>query len=386
MKQNIIRIVTILFLSISSQLMLAQADGEALEIGTYRKLHSEVLNKDRLLLVQLPDDYESTDKEYPVIIKLFGTHPEYFAHINSTLDMLSSRGLIPPAIFIGVDQHGHGEVIPPMVPSTQYPHEGDKFLRFVKNELIPFIDENYRTNKFRILMGSFDCGLFGLYSLVNEPELFNVYLINSPDRYGGSSQFLENIEGVIDSLDLINRFLNISYGAFEPEAIRQSTQKLIDYFEQKTPKGLLFSTNYLENPDHDGLRPYIYCKGSMLNIFHGYTCPAEIAAKGLDSLESYYNRYSEKLGYQIEIPVRTLDHSGNSLLGAGRLDEAEEVFKKMIQEYPNSIEGYFRMADLTHFLERYKESAAYYQKCLDFNPNIDIARIRKKQVEDLINR
>jgi len=370
---------------ILDQPMYAQQDGDDLVSGTYRTLHSEILDSDRTLLIHLPSDYEESNSKYPIIVKLFGTYPAYFSNITSELDLLSSRGLIPECIFVGVDQHGHGEVIPPEVPATQYPNTGDKFLEFVSNELIPFIDGQYRTNNFRIFMGSFDCGVFGLYTLIKQPDLFNAYLINSPGRYGGSSAFLEAANEVFKTASYNNRFLHLTYAENEQEEFRQPTEKFIEFMGTNSPGGLTFSSSYLQGADYDEYTPYIYCKGSFLSLFGGFNCPQEIVQQSYASVKEYYRQLSTRLGYDIEIPYRVMDNTGNNLWRAGKLNEAEQVFLLMVQQSPTKIDAYFRLADLTRITGRYEESVNYYNKCLELNPNINVAKARRDKVIKYVN-
>jgi uncharacterized protein len=56
----------------------------------------------------------------------------------------------------------------------------DKFLRVVKEEIIPFVDHSYRTNQDRALAGHSFGGLFCAYVLFHHPDFFNRYLISSP--------------------------------------------------------------------------------------------------------------------------------------------------------------------------------------------------------------
>ncbi len=57
----------------------------------------------------------------------------------------------------------------------------EKFLGFIRDEVIPFIDSNYPTNpEDRTLLGDSLSGLFSLYALLQHPETFNRYVAGSP--------------------------------------------------------------------------------------------------------------------------------------------------------------------------------------------------------------
>ena len=61
----------LLYLIFSQNYISAQKDGEDISIGTYRVIHSGILNEDRLLFVHLPQAYEDTELSYPVLYLLW---------------------------------------------------------------------------------------------------------------------------------------------------------------------------------------------------------------------------------------------------------------------------------------------------------------------------
>jgi predicted alpha/beta superfamily hydrolase len=65
---------------------------------------------------------------------------------------------------------------------------GVKFFQFMQQELIPFIDQEYRTDPAkRILAGHSHGGLFTLFAMFQRPELFSSYIASS-----SSLDFAEN--------------------------------------------------------------------------------------------------------------------------------------------------------------------------------------------------
>jgi predicted alpha/beta superfamily hydrolase len=58
---------------------------------------------------------------------------------------------------------------------------GPEFLRFLKQEVIPLIDQEYPTDPAkRILVGHSHGGEFALFAMFQEPELFRTYIASSP--------------------------------------------------------------------------------------------------------------------------------------------------------------------------------------------------------------
>ncbi len=72
---------------------------------------------------------------------------------------------------------------------------GGEFYKFIKQELIPLIDQKYRTDPAkRILAGHSHGGLFTLFAMFQEPGLFSSYIALSP-----SLNFAENVMFSLES-------------------------------------------------------------------------------------------------------------------------------------------------------------------------------------------
>ena len=72
---------------------------------------------------------------------------------------------------------------------------GSDFYRFIKQELTPMIDREYRTDPAkRILAGHSHGGLFTLFAMFQEPGLFSNYIVSSP-----SLNFAENAMFALES-------------------------------------------------------------------------------------------------------------------------------------------------------------------------------------------
>jgi len=68
---------------------------------------------------------------------------------------------------------------------VQAPGSGgaDKFLSFLKNELVPYVNKTYPASGNNILYGHSLGGLFSVYAFLAEPQLFNAYLVVDPSLW-----------------------------------------------------------------------------------------------------------------------------------------------------------------------------------------------------------
>jgi predicted alpha/beta superfamily hydrolase len=151
-----------------------------------RVLQSDIVKQEYQLLVKLPAGYGQSDNTYPVIYFLDAQWD--FPLMVSTHGQSYYDGFVPNAILVGIQWGGENpdpnvlrarDFTPTHMGDVSNSGGADKFLQFIKQELIPFIGNEYRTNDNRVLMGSSYGGLFTLYALFNEPEVFDGYIPTS---------------------------------------------------------------------------------------------------------------------------------------------------------------------------------------------------------------
>ena len=150
------------------------------------------LDKKRRVWLYLPKSYDSSSKNYPVVYmhdgqNLFDQSLSYSGEweVDETLDRLQNADKLV-LIIVGIDNAG-SERIDEYTPweIAQYPskQQGDAYIRFIKENLKPFIDKNYRTQSNReqtAIMGSSLGGLISFYAVLQYPETFGKAGIFSP--------------------------------------------------------------------------------------------------------------------------------------------------------------------------------------------------------------
>ncbi len=148
-------------------------------------LYSEVLNETRRFLVHLPETYESSQTRYTVLYHLDGgnvkMHSRDIPHYTQAIETLGKLNLPEQIILVGVANTNRDRDMLPVKSKMSLDGGGAHlFLRYLKEELIPYIDAHYRTNGTAILYGMSDSGLFTLYALLESPGTFSAYIASSP--------------------------------------------------------------------------------------------------------------------------------------------------------------------------------------------------------------
>jgi predicted alpha/beta superfamily hydrolase len=217
---------------------------EPISVGYSFKFHSDILNEDRIVMVSLPDDYSSSMKTYPVLYMPDGQW--HFIHTTQAVGNLSGQGFIPKMIIIAVQtlDNRSRDLAASMEPDGKLGGGANIFLRFMKKELIPFIEKNYRTYPYRILSGSSFGGIFTTHAFLDNPEYFNAYLAYSPTMWWEDGYYIKNIEKLLSERSDLKTYFYLDVAN---EGMGMGVNALAKVFADKAPKS--FKWKFEEYPD-----------------------------------------------------------------------------------------------------------------------------------------
>ena len=92
-------------------------------------------------------------------------------------------GEMPEFIIVGIKNTDRSkDIFPEEVTYRDGSKDGgraDRYLDFIREELIPHIDKTYRTEKFRVLYGTSNTGFTTVYALFRNPDMADAYIAAS---------------------------------------------------------------------------------------------------------------------------------------------------------------------------------------------------------------
>jgi len=134
------------------------------------------------------------------------------------------------------------------------------FLSFLETELIPFVDANYRTIPTdRSIWGTSFGGLFVLYTLLEQPRLFQRYIATSPSLDWDLPDFLQRIEAMANTHADQPTTVFMSTGSHESPSGHANIAMLTPALMRRNSSGLKLQTVTLDNETHwsQGARGYV---------------------------------------------------------------------------------------------------------------------------------
>jgi len=199
-------LTTIFILTFFSSLAFAQTakskqtDGsKPFVLGVIDEIQSTQLAEKRILNIYLPEGYNKNDStKYPVIYLLDGSADEDFIHIVGLVQFNSFEWInqIPKSIVVGIAtvDRRRDFTYPTTIEEDKkrYPTTGhsDKFMAFIEKELQPFIENKYKTNTSKTIIGQSLGGLLATEILLKKPTLFTKYIIVSPSLWWDNGSLL----------------------------------------------------------------------------------------------------------------------------------------------------------------------------------------------------
>jgi predicted alpha/beta superfamily hydrolase len=262
------RIVLVLLIISSLSAVSAQTVAVTIPGTQLRKITSKIVNGQEYdLHISLPSGYETSDKKYPVVYLMDSQWD--FPLVNSIYGEQYFDGFVPELIIVGVTWGGINpnpdilrarDYTPTNVSGNQDSGGADQFLDFMKAELFPYIDTNFKTDKQnRTLMGCSLGGLFTMYTLFTHTDMFSNYVAASPAITWDNSVLyrFENIFTQKTILKPIRLFMTVG----DVEGGRGTFEKFSAFIQDKKYSNLYASSKVLENTGHSGTKSETYSRG-----------------------------------------------------------------------------------------------------------------------------
>lgn len=228
---------------------------------------SLVAGQEYQLQVMLPGGYANSTKTYPVVYLMDSQWD--FPLVSALYGEQYYDGFIPQMIIVGVTWGGvkpnpdslrARDYTPTNVKGTPQSGGADKFLSFMKDELFPFVEKNYRADKNdRTLVGCSLGGLFTMYSLFTHPEMFQRYVAASPAFMWDNDVLYQYEKKYAENKSNPPAKLFMCIGGVERSV--PNFQKLTKFLNDRHYQSLQIESRVLENTGHSGTKGEGYARG-----------------------------------------------------------------------------------------------------------------------------
>ncbi|MBB6107867.1 Predicted hydrolase of the alpha/beta superfamily [Mucilaginibacter lappiensis] len=237
-------------------------------------IYSNILKEKRSIEIVLPEAYSDTAAaKYDAI---YITDGEWNTQIVGNIERFLEIQFIPANIMVSLPntmlqgQNMRGRDLTPT--RTDYdPQSGGaaRYIAFIKTELMPYINKKYRTTGMNTYYGGSLGGLFGMYTLIKEPRLFQSYLLADPSFWWDKDYLPRLVRDSIGKIDLNNTTLLIT--GREGESAKEQRVNIMDSIIQKAaPVGFHHKLMLYNDETHNSMIFRTMYDGLKLT-YHGYS-------------------------------------------------------------------------------------------------------------------
>ena len=208
---------------LAAAVLLAAAPEADAQAPLTANLTSSVLGEVRAYTVRLPDGYaRAPQRRYRVVYVLDG--PPLDDHTAQGAATLAAAGQAPGLIVVGIpnmQRSGRArDFLPPFLKfarrdGSPFTGGADRFLRFIRDELVPRIERDYRTTRPRLLVGHSLGAIFVSYSVGAAPSFFDARFAHSPAIWRDEDAIARDLARSLSSARGLGSFFYLSVGEKE---------------------------------------------------------------------------------------------------------------------------------------------------------------------------
>jgi len=360
--------------------------------GKRDSLNSTVLNEKRVFQVILPDDYKpgSTTK-YDVLYIIDDWNIKLGQQIQR---FIQDEHTMPPVIIVGVlNTDRDKDFLPTHNSGNPTSGSADKFLKFFKDELIPYINKTYPSDGDNTLFGHSFGGVFVTYALLNEPQLFNNYIAGDPSYWWDNGVMLKQVKEKLPSL--ANKEKTLYIGGRAGQGMKEMNINPMDSLLKKdAPAGFIWRVNSYPDESHgtvrlknmyDGLRLAYSGYGGKVLEFH----PSNGLVLKDKPIKIWYFDDTSKVRYTVDGSQPS--KSSPLIRAETEISGPAKVTLKLFTDrskYDKSVSGEFKESSYlptTPLRKNYKPGGfnyAYYEGAWDKLPDFKTLKPVKEGIAD----
>lgn len=223
-----------------------------------------------------------------------------------------------------------------------------------------------------------------IHAFLNHNDLFNAYIAIAPSLWWDDQIFSRIAEEKIETMNLDHKILYFSMGSDELPVTIRDAFTFSGILKAKAAENLSWKYDFINNEGHSSQEPIAVYNGLRF-VFNGWSFSYEkLRDEGLTYVLKYFTNLEGKYGYKFGPTETDLNGYAYLLVRMRKLDEAIEVGKKLVHDFPrspNSLDSlgeiYLAAGKVDLAIENYKKAVALAEEVEDRNISAYKANLEK---------
>lgn len=282
-------VLIILFLSITT-VLTAQEIAGSIQVD----IHSQILNQNRTVLIYTPQLYNERDLvAYDVIYVMDAQNREMFDLVHSLVRFSTQRQFIVVGITSTAfpeQYYYRNDDLLPKPKNVSIDHylalhpNAENFRNYLLSEVIPYVENHFRTTQRRILIGHSLSASFVVDRALNDASMFEGCIAISPNF-------------CYDSYRLANDFISHDFASTTPHFLYISESNELNTFRKSWNIGYQKVKSFINNRDTIG--NYLIYNTEYPEHSHWTTYPPSLT-NAIEQLDTYLETHPLQISGPVE--------------------------------------------------------------------------------------
>jgi hypothetical protein len=252
------------------------------------------------------------------------------------------------------------------------------FLEFIQSELIPRVEQTYRTAPYRVFIGHSLGGITAINALYTMPQTFNAYVAIDPSLWWDDRVLLKQARERFSKPGLAGRALFVGQAnTIQPNdtTVNAHFNSIVQFnsiLETYNNSGLRYAYKYYPADSH-GSVPMIAEYDALRFVFDSYNVPLGLAVERPGYLTEHFARASSVLGYKIDPPEPIVDGVGRIALGRDSTT-ALQLFELNARLYPNSANAHVALGNFWLAKKDSVKALGHFERAVALRPGVKRAQ------------
>ncbi len=385
------------------QAQYSQNKEKQIVIGTVDSLYSNILKEQREIWIHVPEDFDESER-YPVIYVL-DTYHQFYAVVGMLKQLLPWK--LPKSIVVGLrNTDRERDFTPTNVPfhrarKSETSGGASQFMKFVNEELKPYVNKKYPTENLNTVIGHSLAGLFVLYAYLNNSASFDNYIAIDPSLWWDKENLVKSSQEHIDKNNYKEKSLYVAVAnclgkSMDTLQVRKDRSVITEQIRanlkfhdilQKNKDILDFEWEYFKEEDHGSIVVPAQYNG-IQSVFSWFPFPELWRFNTPDNytveemINPYYihfKKLSARMKREIKPNWALVNDIGLLMIEGPKSPEKALAFHQMnLDFYPNKSRSYVALGDFYLSQKEVFVAKEYYKKAIEIDGNQEsLAQLKK---------
>jgi predicted alpha/beta superfamily hydrolase len=389
MKRALLAILLCWSLSFAAAAAFSQST-DGITVGTRRVIKSQVLKEDRTVQIYLPESYAESRayRKYPVLYVRDGG--KFFQSFAGAVQHLAADATphVPEMIMVAIvetDRVRDSSATRSLQGFTGKTDEGfstsgggESFLRFLEQELVPYIDKEFSTSSYRIYCGYSFTGLSVVDAFLDEDTVFDAFLMVDPSWWWDDYVMEKRASAALPrrKFDRRQLFMAATSESYPEKYFikARDINSLAEILRRANPVGLEWQFERYADESHHSMALRALYDG-LTYFFRGYKPSLQELYVEPEKLTARYQALSTRLGERVWLTEGLLMFFGEQFLRSfNEPVQAIRYFQMAADAYPESWAPWNGLGDAYVAQGDKLQARKMYEKSLLLNPQNENAR------------